>query len=568
MGTVPLKIYKTRLPGGFADPRDQQSFTILPGYNTPHSYEETTLEDLEANISTRNRSQLGDLYNQYKASISDYATDSQGRLTTNTAIQQQQQMANDPNMINVGSASAPMYVPKGSPGAANAAYFGTNITSNALNQGGASAQALVGQGIIQNLPSPSVPNYANQISNVPGIKIPEVTPAMGSISGATGAVAGLDAGLQALDKIRQEQEAAALKREELRSKETQSMFSKLLEGVKSPSAARTEAQSQTGIVPAEYFADQKTKIAEIGALTEEYNKVVAAKDAQIAQSYDKLGTTNFINNQIAQINRNAAPELNRMSANINAKVGVLQALQGNFAEAQKFVDQAVADATADNKFKMDLFNTTYQMNEDTLKRMDKIYSDSFTQAMTLATEQYKADVAEKKEVGNLMVQNPWAGISITDTLGQAQAKAASSYKKDPDYLYKIAQTSNIYADNARLGAEGGGGGGSVTTAAGKVLTGLDADAQNYLNGVYEDDDFNDKNYLLKVKSRANQLAQEALTSSAPTQNSTRAPITAYNTGKAASSAVKTLKASTPPTVKAISGIKNTVSSFFSGLFSR
>lgn len=52
-----------------------------------------------------------------------------------TSYQAEQDRANDPNMMNIGTVSAPMYVPKGSAGAANVPNLGTQNTSIAANAG-------------------------------------------------------------------------------------------------------------------------------------------------------------------------------------------------------------------------------------------------------------------------------------------------------------------------------------------------------------------------------------------------------------------------------------------------
>jgi len=257
---------------------------------------------------------------------------------------------------------------------------------------------------------------------------------------------------QLRDQIYQRQEQA-------RQQESQSMLSKLMGSTTSPSEARTAAQNETGINPANYFAEEKAKIAEIEVLTQEYNSVKAAMEQQIAGSYDKMASNNFISNQQAQITRNAAPKLNMLSANINSKAAVLQALQGRFNEAQNYVNQAVQDATADTKYQMDIFSTFYQMNQDSINRLDSIYQDSFKISMDLATTAYEQQYAEKTEIGKLMMDNPKAGISITDSLASAYAKVANS------------GGSLAYQQQQRLASgSGGGGSGTLTTSQQKNLS--------------------------------------------------------------------------------------------------
>lgn len=259
--------------------------------------------------------------------------------------------------------------------------------------------------------------------------------------------------------------------EKSRNAESQSMLSKLMSGTKSPAEARSSAWSETGITPQNYFAEEKAKIAEIGKLTEEYNATKAAMEQQIAGSYDKMATNNFINNQQAQITRNAAPKLNMLSANINSKTAVLQALQGRFAEAREFVNQAVQDATADYKYKMDIFQTFYQMNQDSFSRLDKVYQSAFQNSMSLAQTAYEQQYKEKSIIGEMMIDPNLrgAGILITDTLAEAYRKAG------------IVSGSNYLADRAKTGT--GGGGGSTGFLDSKVESNVREDAVSYLADV-------------------------------------------------------------------------------------
>ena len=274
------------------------------------------------------------------------------------------------------------------------------------------------------LPSTQPPSSAANITNnFSSTSIPSTQYSGGNISGALGGTAGVRAEVGSLEKMIADERARALAAEQTRQTESQSLLTKYLGSTTSPADARAKAQAETGINSADYFTDQKTRIAEIGTLTEEYNNVKMMKDQQLAATQDKLASNSFINNQSAQIERNAAPKLNQLSANINSKAAVLQALQGRFNEAQDYVRQAVADATADTRYKMDVYKEFYKLNEDNFDRVESIYSNSFKQSLALAEDQYRIDVANKTKVGNLMLDNPQAGILITDSLETAYQKA-------------------------------------------------------------------------------------------------------------------------------------------------
>lgn len=303
------------------------------------------------------------------------------------------------------------------------------------------------------VPPASVPTNAGQVGAGMGTAgLPSGSPTFGNVSSASASTSGVSAALDTQMKAYQEQLARA---EREQAKTSKSMLD-FLKSAPSQTDLREDAYDDIGMDPSQYFSDQKARIAEIDALTQAYNAQVAAKDAAIAQSYDKLSTNSFINNQIGQIERNAAPRLNQMSANINSKAAVLQALQGNFAEARSFVDQAVQDAVADQKFQLDLFTTMYQMNEDKINRLDIKYQDAFDKSFQIAQQEYENARADKMAVGELMLKYYESGITINDTLDQALAKAVAS-GADPQTAFQNALDAQ---QEARLGSESGSDDGS------------------------------------------------------------------------------------------------------------
>lgn len=256
-----------------------------------------------------------------------------------------------------------------------------------------------GQANYNGVPTPALsvttpPTNANQINQFGSVNIPQVSPYQGNISDATASTAGVSTFLTEQQKMLQDQLAQA----NASQQQTRGWLQNLMTSQKSQAQTRQEAFQQIGYDPAQYFAEEKARIAEIGKLTEDYNAVVKARDEQLAATSDKLATNSFINNQQAQINRNAAPKLNAISANVNSKAAVLQALQGNFAEATKFANQAVEDATADYKFKFDTLVTFYNMNKDTIDRLDKKYQDSINTSIQLAQDElnYQRDLNKIK----------------------------------------------------------------------------------------------------------------------------------------------------------------------------
>lgn len=297
-----------------------------------------------------------------------------------------------------------------------------NISSSALAQARAYNPNQAG---FANLPQAQAPTTASNINQVSSYSGSTVSPYYGNVGGASASAAGMNSSLDAQSQYFKDLQAKDTAAQASLQEQTKGIFD-FLKSKPSTEQLRQSAMSQTGINPQQYFAEEKAKITEIEQLTNEYNNVKMQKDAQIAATNDKLASNNFINNQIAQINRNSAPVLNQLSANINSKAAVLQALQGRFEEAQNFARQAVDDATADYKFKMDSLFSMYDMNKSLVDGIHSDYKDALQLAMTASENEYKYQRQEKEAIGDLLLRFPNAGIDIyRDSIEQAQQKAAA-----------------------------------------------------------------------------------------------------------------------------------------------
>lgn len=280
---------------------------------------------------------------------------------------------------------------------------------------------------------------SREISSAAGVgtgygttNVPSVSPATGNVGKAAASVQGvqttinsqIQAELDRMAQIQAQRDAAVAAQQ----KETKGFLKDLL-GSDTTSETRQQAFEDIGVDPRQFFAQQQGMITEIGALTQEYNSYVAQRDAAIAQAYDRQASNSFINNQIGQIERNAAPRLNQMSANINAKAGVLQALQGNFAEAQKFVDTAVQDATADKKFALDMFTTFYEINQDQIDRLDSDLKDSLNYGRQLALQSYEDARADAENRASIILDAAKYGVDLSSYVTSSTEELRRAYAR-------------------------------------------------------------------------------------------------------------------------------------------
>lgn len=329
--------------------------------------------------------------------------------------------------------------------------------------------------------APSAPSNAMGVTNSSGINLPNTSPSNGSTNGVNGLISYYESLFKTSEqqaKDLQAQKDAALTTQK---NQTQPFLDKIL-GSKSPSQVQSETQSKIGIDPAQYFATEKASIAELQTLNEDLNATIAARDAQVAQTSGQMASNNFISNRVAQIERNAAVVINQKTANINSKAALLQASQGLFEEANKYVAQAVTAATADLKYNVDLFSTLYETNQNTIDNLDTKYQSALKDAKLAAESAWTTAVNEKTEVGKLLVANPQAAININDTLEEAYAKVTRNPTTPSDALdaqYKKAQITNLLSEaNNR-----GGTSASTGFASQKIESDIRQDAAALLDQV-------------------------------------------------------------------------------------
>ncbi len=302
------------------------------------------------------------------------------------------------------------------------------------------------------------PTNVTEIKQTSGSKIPELTPESKGIDGVTGLVSYYKSLFDTSTKQAEDAKTQADAARATQQEQTKGFFGKIASSL-SPTESRQQAQTATGIDPATYFADEKARIAEIDTLTSDYNTLVKNRDQQIAEltGQGRGIPLDLLNNQAAQISKNAAPGLNALAANINSKSAALQATQGLFSEAQQYIDKAVSAATADLKYNYDMYTTFYNQNQNIIDGLDSKYQTALKTATTAAQTAYESAQTEKNAIGKLMIDEDLvgAGITLQDTLDQANAKASAWLRSHPslDTRYKLSQIEKNNQPTTTTGTE-------------------------------------------------------------------------------------------------------------------
>lgn len=247
-------------------------------------------------------------------------------------------------------------------------------------------------------------------TNVAGMTYPSGTPAITDLGNLAGLIASgkstVDAQIQYY-KDKQAELTAAREQKDV----AQSPWKSLIMGAKTPEQVAQSAFAETGVDIANYFVEQKAALAELDALNSEYNKTKEAVEKQKAEITGRPGQTmDFLNNQLAQIDRNAAPTLNRMSADINSKAALYEAKQGRLKEAQDYAQKAVEAATATQKYNMDMYNLVADEWAPIISGLDKEIQNAFTNTVNQARWEYEQ--AYKKEQDKISNDLKQQGIDI------------------------------------------------------------------------------------------------------------------------------------------------------------
>ena len=296
------------------------------------------------------------------------------------------------------------------------------------------------------------PSSATEIKPIASFNLPDIRPTVPDISGISGLTAFYGKQFELAQKQQEDYQKQSLEQQKIQSEQTKPFLERVLGG-KSPSEARGEARSETGVSPADYFVQQRAGLAEIEKLNEEYNAIVEAKENKKAKFTGPGVTEGFVERADTAIEKEYAPKLNRLAANIKVKAAIFAAKQDNFKEAQTYVDQAVQDATADLKFNYDMFQTFYDINQDRIDKLDTKYSSAIKSGIEAAEKAYTVAYKEAEKKGELLIEGAKAGVDLSSyfsrPLLEMQTALAADISAGGGTSFSPTQT-NTGAQNAGL----------------------------------------------------------------------------------------------------------------------
>jgi len=297
------------------------------------------------------------------------------------------------------------------------------------------------------------PSNVAQVNPIPSVQMPQGGATLPDTSLANSTNAGSKVVVANAEKqLAQEQAdftARQIETEKARQKESQSGLLSIFSNRQSRQDVTAQQESRFGVDTQLYLADRKRVTAEQDSLQNEYALAVNNLEEQKSalEGQGRGIPLSLLNNQAAQMERNAAPKLNRLSAQINAKSAEGARLDGNFQLAQSLIQKSVDNILADQKDEIDIRMEFYKQNLESFDRISGIYKDAYLSNIKTLEKKYDQDREDKSSIGTLMINPDYAGagILVTDSLEEAQTKASQWIVNNPslDDRLKQAQINKI-----------------------------------------------------------------------------------------------------------------------------
>ncbi len=169
-------------------------------------------------------------------------------------------------------------------------------------------------------------------------------------------------------------------------------------------------------------AQIQTKLAEFNKIQSQYGELTQANEG-------KTIPMSLIIGKNAEVQRSLALQKNTFAADIGLLQATAQGLQGNIQLAKETADRAVDLKYEDINTQIQVKQAQLGLVHDLLTADEKKQADALSQQYKTAQNNLAIQVANEKDknatILNLLQQYPGAGISLTDTVEQAAAKAAS-----------------------------------------------------------------------------------------------------------------------------------------------
>lgn len=290
-------------------------------------------------------------------------------------------------------------------------------------------QSSVGNGI-SSMGSTIAPTSATGINSSLGTaSIPNANGGLGNSIDATAYKDGNVAQSKGQDQAQNDFWANEQAQQQAFQKDQSSWLQNLVGDKTTRQDSEAQIRQQQDIMEYKQFAALKAgKQAEITSLEQQYATTEAAMNQQVAQESSRFGLQDFTNNRISQIKDNAAPELQLISARVNLKTAELAAINGDWAESEKFINSAVDNIMQDQTDKLDMAYKFYDINKDMFDSLSTTRQEAYKEALTTKQK----DIDYQRELYKIQysqqMQQKYSTTKTSTDLSPAQQKTYEAYK--------------------------------------------------------------------------------------------------------------------------------------------
>jgi len=218
---------------------------------------------------------------------------------------------------------------------------------------------------------------------------------------------------------------------------TQTKKKKLFERLVAPSEKTVEEKLEEEMKEAgipKISEDVKAQRLKVAKLQGEMDKLEMRYLGKLEKLAERPGGESWASAEEARITREYKREKAYMAAELSAQAAVLQALQNNLVDARNLVEDAIKAFSYDQEQNRRRLEYILEYHQDYLNELGKEYRTVFSNALEEARRKEEETKENLRLVGNLMLENPRAGIKITDTPEEAIEKAKSYLAAQPEKI--------------------------------------------------------------------------------------------------------------------------------------
>ena len=188
--------------------------------------------------------------------------------------------------------------------------------------------------------------------------------------------------------------------------------------------AGAELEAQEGVGFQKKSDDVLAQDAIVSTLNAELTGDKTVYDETVAAIRDRGGERSYVNSEVARETRVYNTNRARKLATLGVEYAKSLSLQGKLDSAQDMIDNAVENYVYDKDIEIARFDKVNELLFDwkvSLDSKDQAMLDQAREDLITERDEIKA---EKKDVLNLMLTSPSAGITVDDTVEEATKKAA------------------------------------------------------------------------------------------------------------------------------------------------